>query len=487
MHGEPLVYKPTDYQRHLWRYHKLTDEAAKQSEGEGSKRYEAFPDFADEVYHRMYSEHPQKLEEPAPGAEVFERLHGLMDDLPEMKDLRERCCGNERWAGIGTAAVLDTIIAQVESTGEQVKDVRGDEEVEKYLREMLENTEDEDEKRNIEEMLDPNVSDSLPARAQKAADAVNGIDDTTVRNALRAAAKKAEGQIKQEEELVGALGVGHEKHSGRKAHMGVQGKLAKIVMGNKRLQDIAQIAGRLRRIAMEQQRQKPQKGTSEVTGIELGADLPKMVPAEALYMDDSVDMVFAAKLHDRSLAQYELSTVPKKERGPIVILIDSSGSMRNNNNDIWAAAVSLAFLQIASEQKRHAALIHFGSKVIREDYFEYFGDDNLEKILESASFFAADGGTNFDRPLARATEIISNQKKYEDADVIMITDAMASVGNEFLANYAEAKKILGFSCYSILLGSDTSTSVNELFSDQVVSLSQAMKDDKEMHRYFGAV
>jgi uncharacterized protein with von Willebrand factor type A (vWA) domain len=489
--GKPLVYKPTEYQRHLWKYHKLTDAAAEAAESEGRKRYEAFGDFSDEIFHRMYAEKPEMLEEPAPGSDVFVKMHQLMGDIPELEDLRTRCIGNERWAGIGSSAVIDTLLTDVQAPEEKVDDLRGDDGVKEYLERLLAETEDEGKReelqKTLDEQMDPDNPDGFPARGERAQNAANMTDETEVRNAIRKAVKKASEQIDAEETLVDAFSFGMERHSGRKARMSAHKELAKIVGRSNRLKEIAKLAGRLRRIAMEQQRQKPRKGTDEVTGIELGKDIGKMIPAEALWSDDEVDAVFALKLHENGLAQFELSKTPKKEQGPIILLKDSSASMKSGDADVWAAAVSLAFLEIAYEQKRAFAVVHFGSSTLRQDTFTSWVNIDRERLLEAISFFAADGGTNFMGPLADGVKIIRDTGSFHEADIVMITDGVSAVTDEFMQVWNKSRAELGFSCYSILVGSYTNAETNERFSDEVVHLAQVLRDDTEMHKFFKAV
>ncbi len=489
--GKPLVYKPTDYQRHLWKYHKLTDRAAEASEREGRHRYEAFADFSEEVYHRMYSDNPQKLEEPAAGSDVFVKMHALMEDIPEMENFRQKCVGNERWAGIGTAAVIDTLLSTITPPQEQVKDLRSEEEMLEYIKRLAESAQSDEDRRQIEEMLnehlDANNPSGYPAKQAASQNAASMIDETEVRNAFRSAIKSATGTIEKEEQLLDAFSVGIGKNAGRKARMTAHKKLASIVGNSKELKRIAELAGRLRRIAIEQQRQKPQKGTDEVAGIELGADIRKMVPSEALWSDEDVEMVFASKLHEQSLAQFEMSKTPKKERGPIVMLIDSSGSMSSNAANIWAAAVSLAFLEIAFEQKRAFALLHFSTSTIRKDVFSNWSNIDREKMLEAVSFFEAGGGTAFEQPLMDCIGVIRDGGAFENADIVMITDGCAHISEDFLKKWKTEKTALGFNCYSILVGGDTNATTNRKFSDDVVHLSDVLKNDEAMHRFFQAV
>lgn len=490
MSEKNLVYKPTSFQKHLWKYHKMTDGDATEAEREGETRYEAFNNFSEEIYHRMFAETPEKLEEPAAGSEVFQKLHGKIDEIPEMENLRERCRGNERWAGIGTTAIIDTLLDSVPKPDQQIEDLRGDEDVEEILRAALESAEDDEQREYLEEMieeqLDANNPSSIAARAQRNKEAAEGMDSTGIRNALRQAAKQANEQISDEETLMDSLSFGMDPHCGRKARMAVHKKLSKVVGCSQRIKEIAKLAGRMRRIAVEQQRQKPQKGTDEVTGIELGNNIQKMIPSEALFMDDEVEMVFASKVHERSLAQFELAKNPKKEQGPIVMLVDSSGSM-GGGPDIWAAAVSLAFLEIAFKQKRAFSILFFGGDVLKTEVFDDWSKIDHEKILDTVSFFAASGGTNFERPMADAINIIDNTGSFENADIVMITDGYASVSDKFLRNWNTKKTELGFNCYSILVGDCTDTTTNEKFSDEVVKLNQSLKDDTEMHKFFKRV
>lgn len=490
-HGKPLVYKPTDFQRHLWKYHKLTDASAEASEREGRNRYEAFGDFSDEVFHRLYAEQEDKLPEPAPGADVFVKLHDEMEKIPEMADFRTKCTGNERWAGIGAAAVIDTLVDKVTPPAEKIEDARDSEEIEEMLRQLIEGANTPEQAEALQELLDeqtdPSNPTGAPVRKAKAAEAASLVDETEVRSAVRAAMKQANEQIEAEEQMVDAFSFGMEQHSGRASRNRAHRELSQVVGNSERLKRIAELAGRMRRIAQEQQRQKPKRGTDEVTGIEQGADLGKLVPSQLLYATDEVEMVFAAKLHERALLQVEMSKTPKKEQGPIVMVIDSSGSMEQGDADIWAAAVGLAFAEIAFTQKRALAFIHFGSTVLRTDVFASWDNIDRSAVLDSVSFFASDGGTNFMDPLDKAVDVIRNTGAFTEADIVMITDGCSAVSDDFLQRWEQSRRELEFKCYSILVGGSTYVDTNEKFSDEVVLLADVLANDESMHKFFKAV
>jgi uncharacterized protein with von Willebrand factor type A (vWA) domain len=158
--------------------------------------------------------------------------------------------------------------------------------------------------------------------------------------------------------------------------------------------------------------------------------------------------------------------------------------MSYDNADIWAAAVSLAFLEIAYSQKRPVAFVHFGSTVLRTDIFTDWNNIDRAKVLESVSFFASAGGTNFVEPLSKGIEIIRDTGSFTDADIIMITDGKCFIPDEFLVQWGKDKSNLGFNCYSILVGNDADKSVNEQFSDDTTHLASTLQNDKAMHKYF---
>jgi len=489
-HGKvrPLVYNPTQYQKHLWDYHKLTNEPARVSENAGSEHYGAFPDFATEVFHRLYSEVENKLGTPMPGSDPFVKLHSEMDKIPEMVDFKKYCQGHEHRSGIGTSAVIDTLIDKVKHSNDKTEDPRNDIEIQKLLEGLLKQKTNQEEIKILQDMIaDFDSKDNpqgIPVKLDKAKNASLMLDETEIRNAIRQAIKVAREQIDSEEKLYDGFSFGMDSNTGRNERAQVNKQLASIIGDSNRLKEIAKLAGRMRRIAQEQQRQKPQKGAGELTGITQGVSFDKLVPSEMFWASDEIEMVFAAKLNENSLLQFELNEPPKKEQGPIVILVDSSGSMTSENRDIWASAVGLAFLDIAYRQKRAIAFIHFGSTVKRVDIFDKWNNIDRAKVIESIAFFASSGGTNFEAPLSKGIEVIRQTGSFKEADIIMLTDGYSHVSDSFLTQWHKDKAELGFNCYSILLGSSTDQTLNEKFSDETTHLASALRDDKAMHKYF---
>jgi len=484
-----LIYQPSQFQRHLWNDYTMADQDAARAESDGRARYEAFPDWAAEMFHYFHADTPDRMETPAPGSDVFQRFDAAMQDVPEVTDLRAQTVGNDTWAGVVTTSMIDDLLKNVAAPDAQVEDVREDAATADYLERLLADADhrgDEEECEAIEDALDEMYGE-MEKKGAAASEEADLLDMTNVRQALRNAAANASEQIAQMQAMIDSYGVGLDKHSGRKAQMEAGRKLSKLVGDNERLRKIAELAGRLRRIASEQQRRKPRFGAGERVGRKFSNDLGNLCFRELVYGAPGMRHVFAAKYAESNLACNEKADKQKDHKGPIVMCLDSSGSMMAGDADVWAAAVCLAFMQVAKEQDRGFAIVHFGSSVLRVDKFP--GKDAMtpEAITDAVNFFAADGGTNFMRSLDCAVDVIREQGEFKQADIVMVTDGRCSISPQWKIKWNRNRDELDFRCHSILVGTATRKEINESFSDETVVLQDAMRDEHDMHHIFGKV
>jgi uncharacterized protein with von Willebrand factor type A (vWA) domain len=489
------VYDVTDYQSSCWRLHTVEQPAAAQAEHRMDDRYQGAATFAAEVFHRLYAEEPRQLDPPADGSDVWQQLHRAIDQVPELADLRAQCQGRERWAGMGAQAVIETLLDKVQAPAEQVRDLAQDAETRAALERMIAATEqDQDGSQDAQDALQA-ARDALAAHDQQhaqglaqAAEQAALMDPSDVRNAMRAAAKVTRQQIQDEEQLVAAFGplAGNEQHSRGADRQDLGRRLSDAVKASPKLRRIAQLAGRLRRIARLEQANKLPQGTQELAGITLGDDLTRVLPSEMLWAHPKLRAVFAARYTEKALACHELKRKPQPEEGPIVMLMDSSGSMEGDPI-AWAAAVALAFAECAARAKRPFILIHFGSDVLRVDRFDRPSDMDPVKIAEAVTFFQSAGGTGFMGPLDRALAEVKGSTTFKHADIIMITDGNAAISSSWEAHWKAEREALAFRCWSILVGPDTDTDTAERFSTEVVHLNEVLREEHRMHKIFGEV
>ena len=484
------VFENTEWTDFLWEDHQRFKDSARKAIRRGVKSFaEKFKDFGDEAFYRFYSKNPAKKEEPTEGSEWAEKLHKCMEEVPDFQTLKDYCGGSDWKSGIATTAMIEELLKKVTPPENPFSDTEQDQEVVDYLEQLLQEEDLTDKQRGELTNNLKTAQQSLDKKTQQNADNSKLLDETQLRNAVRAAAGSAKSEISNIENAMIGLGCGTGPHDANSRGSMSARKLVDTIKANPKLQEILKMAGRLKRLAQQKQKAKPKLGTNEFSGVLSGDDISRMLPSEAmLLMDPDMEFIFARKFQERALLEYELKEKPEEERGPIVMLLDCSGSMSYGSRDVWASAVALAFLGVAREQKRDFALLHFSDDVRKTTLFEGKKPVDQEKLVETVLACGSSGGTNFEKPLASGVKVIEHFGAFKKADVIMVSDGDASVSDEFLkTGYIPVKKALEVSCYTILLGSEGNKENTDRFSDQTVRLQDVLKDEHKMHELFGKV
>lgn len=219
---------------------------------------------------------------------------------------------------------------------------------------------------------------------------------------------------------------------------------------------IAELWGPMHRIAFTEQTRKVYHANEEVYDISTGNDLARVLPMEFASLRHPVlKRDFYRKYTERQLLQYEMQGTEKVGKGAIIQCIDSSGSM-DGEPDMWAKAVGLCSLDIAKEQKRAFHGFIFGSA--RElTHFDFSTPDLItpDRVMDWAEFFYG-GGTDFMTPLGASLALLEreyDQKGYVEGDIVLVTDGICGVTDQWLAMFKERQEVLGFKVWGILIGS----------------------------------
>jgi uncharacterized protein with von Willebrand factor type A (vWA) domain len=194
--------------------------------------------------------------------------------------------------------------------------------------------------------------------------------------------------------------------------------LAARLKTDARLKQIALLAGRFKRIAASKRRQKLKHGADEISDIEQGADLGRLLPSELMQLTHRPRRLLLLKnLLERQAMQYQLIGNQPLGKGPLVVLLDKSGSM-DGPRDIWATALALALLDQAQRERRPFALVAFDYRVKFEAVVK-----SGEPLPEAALFTACAGGTEIGDAVNRGLELIrQNQGALRKADLVLVTD-----------------------------------------------------------------
>jgi uncharacterized protein with von Willebrand factor type A (vWA) domain len=156
--------------------------------------------------------------------------------------------------------------------------------------------------------------------------------------------------------------------------------------------------------------------------VELGNDLGRLLPVELVKLRHPRLHALALRdLLERKAMQYALTGKEKLGKGPLVVLLDRSGSMKGDA-DTWSISVALALLGIAHEERRTFAVLAFSNQVFYQVVIK-----PGEKLPEAALNLECDGGTEIDTAMSTGLSIIeSNPGALHEADLVLVTDGCSA-------------------------------------------------------------
>lgn len=201
----------------------------------------------------------------------------------------------------------------------------------------------------------------------------------------------------------------------------------------------------------------------EIKGIKLAREIEHALPSElALLSDPDTSVLFDMKYLEERLLCFEMqgetyrdeteeyvedcSVLEDDKKGPMILCIDTSGSMSGTPESI-AKAMALHLATIAKSQNRQCYLINFSTGIAT---YEFSADNGLEKLLQflQQSFH---GGTDVAPALRHALDLMEREA-YQKADLLIISDfIMAGLSDELLQRL-ELQRALDNQFNSLVIG-----------------------------------
>lgn len=142
----------------------------------------------------------------------------------------------------------------------------------------------------------------------------------------------------------------------------------------------------------------------------------------------------------------------------------------------WASAVALALAHAAGGKagsgSRSVYMIFFNAQIVREIEIAP-GEKDVKKLLEIGTVDAA-GGTEYVPPISRALDILAGNagnKSNANADLLLVTDGLCQLPEEFAARLGREKTALGFKLACVLVGSASREGEIGAFSDPMIRAS----------------
>ena len=424
--------------------------------------------FNRDVFGSLYGLGVEPAAEPAAGSEWISRVLEIAEALPEWQDLQARAEGDAWACGVAAAqavhelgSTLDEVLGQLPEQDpaqaeEQAQEAEAQAQEAAEAAEAAEAGEGNDGSAGpLQEAAEAAQAAAVAARenanatlaqAQAAAKSLDGTTgEAAVRKALRRAEKATGETLDDMAQAMAGLGHG----AGAGALSAVKAPSVQVqaaLRADPRLRRIAALAGRMRLTAKKAQQSRVEPGREEAVDVEMGDDIQRLLPSElAQIADPDLEILVLRRLVERQALQYRLAGTEAAERGPIIVLVDSSGSMSGARSE-WAMGVALALLEVAARQRRPFALAHFDDGVQAAWTVEKPRSLTLARLLEMVSFFSG-GGTNVQTALDHAHALIIGRSHMRKADVILVSDGESG---DF-SDRVESLKKVGASTYGVAI------------------------------------
>lgn len=265
---------------------------------------------------------------------------------------------------------------------------------------------------------------------------------------------------------------------------------AKLLENDESLQELAKILGKQSRAQSTFEKElrdkvviksewKPKNAyLGEISGIKYSNDISCVLPSElVLLRNPATKKLFQLKFAQKQLLSYNYRTkdevkkeiteqeeiaVEKKEpKGPIIVCVDTSGSMQGAPENI-AKTVTFALSKIAIEEERKCYLISFSTGIETLDLSDFSDGKSISKLVSflQKSF---NGGTDATPALNHSIEMLQKDG-YKNADVLMISDFVMGDLSSSLIKAIETEKKNNTCFYSLVIGSSGNQNTIEAFN-----------------------
>ena len=215
------------------------------------------------------------------------------------------------------------------------------------------------------------------------------------------------------------------------------------------------------------QQKLPQSGGSDIQGITVGQSFASLLPFEmALFSDSQTEDIFLHKYVDHQLQLFHhksesgkisnsKNNVRLKNRGPIIVSLDTSGSMEGLPMEIAILLVSNILID-ALYQKRDCLLIVFSEEFEVIDLKKKWGNFRTRSLCGLGDFIqqitSFNGGTDITEMLIKVFELWESQNTYQLADLLVISDFEIPKPSDDLLSKISYYREQGYRFYGYQIG-----------------------------------
>lgn len=508
------VVEANSFDRQDWQEVQEQSSTIRQEVEELSEQINYAPDLMADLHAGLYKVAPRMRHETEM-AETHRVNHAVMSEVlktPEVKTLRQHTVGDKFSAAMGMQAVQSQVVETMQRVREAqseaqraADDAAADAEakkaaVDEWLKAAAE------AEANPNGPLDPegianglsNAMDQFDGAKQAAEEAQEAAQQAGQQAAkdgmqqVRSAAKQATEELDQQQALMSGFGV----DDGEVQRMSMQERLelARKLKDN-RLAQFIKLLGQFKAVQRAESRKRVVNAASEVHGITQSNELSRMVAGEYLnFADESLQTLMLLRWAEHQLNTYDVRGKENLGQGPIIVVVDESGSMgaadvAGGTREAWSKALSLAMLDQARHRKRDFVYIGFSSAG-QQHMVEFPGGvTNLEKVITMTEHFFG-GGTHYEAPLMQALKYIEakyDERQLERPDIVFITDDdYCRISDDFVKEFHRVKDKTSIKVYGIALGCSSSGALAQL-SDNVREVTELVSDPRKVGDLFRTI
>ena len=384
----------------------------------------SFEELARDLFCSLYKNDPMLKKEPPEGT-LFNRkiLEEFMSN-PQTELLRDYTVYDDFYAGCASVNTLNDIIERIK-TDEDLKKIADKQ------NQILGMEDGEGKEEEIE-----NLKKLISTQSEK----INEVVSKAIIDAQK--------DVKKKDDIMDFFGCSKEIENSK---LKPQDKF-NLLEEYERIKDMAKYIGRYRQLASSSRFSNKKDKNVELCSIDLGDDIMHALPTEQLLMmNPTLKMEFFRKYTEKQLIQYNFKRDVPSGQGPIIALLDDSGSMYDGNDTAKKARGALfGLIEVAKKEKRDIGICIFSSGGEMSTFLIEKGKVDPQQIVQILEIMYA-GGTNYYEPLEWALDL-AKKSLFKEADIVMITDGDCYLNNSQLSRINKLKRERDLKSSVILLG-----------------------------------